>query len=91
MAKFLAIHTLPAPVTPEEAAPLGKKAKANATADAYWVKSWVQLNEEGKMVKIYCEWNGKDADTVRKVLDKTPELPLDGLYPMVVVDSEDFR
>jgi len=91
MAKFLAVHTLPAPVTPEEAAPLGKKAKANVTADAYWVKSWVQLNEEGKMVRIYCEWNGKDEDAVREVLDKTPELPLDGLYPMVVVDSEDFR
>lgn len=91
MAKFLAIHTLPTPVTPEEATPLGKKTKANATADAYWVKSWAQLNEEGKIVRIYCEWNAKDAEAVRKVLEKTPEFPFDGLYPMIVVDSEDFR
>ena len=40
MTKFLAVHPLPAPATVEEATPLGKKAKANATVDAYWVRSW---------------------------------------------------
>ena len=89
--KFLVIHTLPTPATPEEAAPFAKKTKANATVDAYWVRSWAQLNEQGKIVKIYCEWNAKDAEAIREVLDKMPEFPSDGLYPMVVVDSEDFR
>ena len=91
MPKFLVVHTLPAPMTVEEAIPLCKKVKANVTVDAYWVKSWVQLNEEGKGVKIYCEQNAVDAEAIRKVLAKIPELPVDGVYLMIIVDSEDFR
>ena len=51
LAKFLAIHTLPTPATSEEAAVLGKKAKAKMTVDAYWVKSWAQLNNDGKQLE----------------------------------------
>jgi hypothetical protein len=92
MAKFLVVHTLPAPATVEEATPLGQKAKASVTdVDAYWVKSWGQLNEEGKIVKILCEWNAVDAEAIRKTLAKIPELPVDGIYPMAIMDSEDFR
>ena len=91
MPKFLVVHTMPAPMTVEEVMPLAKKVKANATVDAYWVKSWVQLNEEGKGVKIYCEQNAVDVESIRKVLAKVPELPVDGIYPMIIVDSEDFR
>ena len=47
MAKFLAIPTLPVPVTPEEAALIGKAVKGNVTVDAYWVSSWAQLNDKG--------------------------------------------
>ena len=92
MAKFLAVHTLPAPATIEEATPLGKAAKkANTNIDAYWVSSWCQLNEEGKIIKILCEWNAIDADLVRNELAKVPELPVDGVYPLMVVSSEDYR
>ncbi len=91
MAKFLVVHPLPAPATVEEATPLGQKVKANSTLDAYWVKSWGQMNEEGKTVKILCEWNAVDAEAVRKVLAKVPELPVEGVYPMAIFDSEDFR
>ena len=91
MAKFLAVHTLPAPVTVEEAAYVGKAVKDNLTVDAYWVGSWAQLNDEGKIVKIYCEWNAVDAESIRKVTAKVPELPVDGIYPMAIVDSENFR
>ena len=45
MPKFLAVHPLPAPASIEEATPLGKKVKASCTVDAYWVASWLQLNE----------------------------------------------
>ena len=44
-----------------------------------------------KIVKILCEWNAVDAEAVRKVLAKIPELPVDGIYPMAIFDSEDFR
>jgi hypothetical protein len=92
MPKFLAVHTLPAPVTIQEATPLAKKAKAaNTAVDAYWVSSWLQLNEAGKIHKILCEWNAVDAQAVRRELAKVPEFPVDGIYPMAKIDSEDYR
>ena len=90
MPKFLVIHPIPTPITTEQAAPVGKAAKTNSTVDAYWVRSWAQLNQEGKIVKILCEWNGKNADAIREVLKKIPA-PCEGPYPMLVVDSEDYR
>jgi hypothetical protein len=89
--KFLAVHTLPSPVTVEQADPFGKAAKANCSADAYWVGSWIQMNEQGKATKIFCEWDAKDAESVRKVLAKVPGLPVDGVYPMGKVDAESYR
>jgi len=90
MPKFMVVHPIPTPVTPAEAAPVAKAAKANSTLDAYWVNSWAQLNEEGKIVKIICQWNATNADAVRQVLTKVPT-PAEGSYPMTIVDSEDFR
>jgi hypothetical protein len=90
MPKFLAVHPLPAPVTLAEATPAGKAAKATNTLDAYWVNAWCQLNEEGKIVKILCQWNATSIEEVRKVLAKVP-IPVEGIYPMMVVDPEDYR
>ena len=90
MPKFLVVHPIPTPVTIEEATLVAKAAKANSTVDAYWVQSWAQLNEEGKIVKILCQWNGASAEAVVAVLKKVPA-PSEGPYPMVVVDSEDYR
>ena len=53
--------------------------------------SQAQLNEEGKVVMLVCEWNAKDIESIQKVLDKVPELPTDGVYPMAKMDSVDFR
>ncbi len=86
----MVVHPIPAPITTAEATPVAKAAKANSTVDAYWVNSWGQLNEEGKVVKIFCQWNGKNAEAVSEVLKKIPA-PCEGPYPMMVVDSEDFR
>ena len=91
MGKFLAVHTLPSPATIEQATPIGKAAKANSTLDAYWVGSWLQLNQEGKITKILCEWDAKDAESVHKILAKIPGLPVDGVYPMGKVDAEAYR
>jgi hypothetical protein len=90
MPKFLVIHPLPAPATMAEATSAGKAAKANSTLDAYWINSWAQLNQEGKIVKIFCQWNATNAEAIRQVLKKVPA-PSEGPYPMTVVDSEDFR
>jgi hypothetical protein len=91
MGKFLAVHTMPTPMTVEQAGPIAKSVKPNVTSDAYWVSSWIQMNEQGKITKILCEWDAKDIESVRKVLAKTPNVPVDGVYPMAKVDAEAYR
>jgi hypothetical protein len=90
MGKFLAIHPLPG-ITLEEGAPIAKAVKANSNMDAYWVGSWAQLNEQGKITKLFCEWNAKDAESVKKIVNKIPQLPTEGVYPMGKVDAESYR
>ena len=91
MGKFLAIHTLPSPTTVEEATPIAKAVKANSSLDAYWVGSWAQLNQEGKITKLFCEWDAKDVESINKVVSKIPGLPTEGVYPMAKVDAEAYR
>jgi hypothetical protein len=78
-------------MTVEEATPIAKAAKANSSADAYWVGSWLQMNEQGKVTKLLCEWDAKDAESIRRIFAKIPQLPVDGIYPMGKVDAEAFR
>lgn len=44
--------------------------------------------------KLYCEWDAKDADSIRKVIDKAaPGFPTE-IYELekeFIVNSEDFR
>jgi hypothetical protein len=61
MPKFLAVHPLQAPATLEEVAPIAKRAKAASSVDAYWVCSWCQLDEAGKITKLFCQWNASDS------------------------------
>ena len=90
MPKFLAVHPLSIPITFEEATPIAKKAKAEFTLDAYWVGAWSQLDETGKITKIMCYWNGASIEAVRNVLAKVP-CPVEGIYPLAMVDGEDYR
>jgi hypothetical protein len=91
MGKFLAIHPLPSPVTMEEGAPIAKAVKANSNVEAYWVGSWAQLNQQGKIVRLFCEWDAKDAESIKTIVSKIPGLPTEGVYPMAKVDAEAFR
>lgn len=92
MPKFMAVHTLKKPLTRDELGPTGKAVKAYHTPDAYWVKSWLQLNEEGKITKAYCEWDGRDAAAVAKALKTSaPDLPVDGVYRMGEIHAESYR
>lgn len=91
MAKFLAVHPVGRELTLEAGTPVAKAVKANSTVDAYWVRSWY-AREEGK---LYCEWDGKDAESIRQVLVKAvPEFPVEGIYRLdreFILNSEDFR
>lgn len=91
MAKFLIVHPVGKELTLEAATPIAKAIKASSTVDAYWVRTWY-AREEGK---LYCEWDGKDAESIRQVIAKAaPEFPVEGIYEMdreFTVHSEDFR
>ena len=89
MAKFLVVHPVGKELTLEKATPVGKAVKAGSTVDAYWVRSWY-AHEEGK---FYCEWDAKDAESVRQVITKVaPDFPTEGVYEIeMMVSSEDFR
>ena len=92
MAKFLVVHPVGKEATAEAATPFVKALKANHTVDAYWIRSWY-AREEGK---IYCEFDAKDAESIRQVLAKANkvagELPTEGIYKLeLMVNSEDFR
>ena len=89
MAKFLVVHPIGKELTLESGTPVGKSVKANSTVDAYWVRSWY-AREEGK---FYCEFDAKDAESVRQVIAKAaPDFPVEGVYKLeLMVNSEDFR
>jgi hypothetical protein len=93
MPKFIAIHPVDPPAPQDAVPPLAKKCKAGVSLDAYWVRSWLQLNEKGEVTKVFCQWDGKDAESVRKSLEASlPELPpSDGVFQMTEIHGEDFR
>ena len=76
----------------EEGAPLMKRIAANMTTEAYWIATWSQANAEGKVNKIFCRFDAANIEAVRKALAKLcPELPVEGIYPLMAFDSGDFR
>jgi len=93
MPKFLVVHKMmPAPMSVEEGVPLMKRITSGMTAEAYWISTWCQANAEGKAVKIICRWDGTSIEAVRKAVAKLlPDLPVEGVYPLLVFDSGDFR
>ena len=91
MTKFLAIHPFPEPAPIEAATPIGQAVKAHCNSDAYWIKSWAILNEEGQIKKILCQWDAKDIDSIKSIIDKIPNLPTEGIYPLGIFQAEDFR
>jgi len=91
MAKFLLVHPVGKELTLEAATPVAKAVKANSTVDPYWVRSWY-AREEGK---LYCEWDAKDAESIRQVSAKAaPDMPIEGVYELdaeFMISSEKFR
>ncbi len=40
--------------------------------------------------KFYCEWNAKDAESIRRVFEKAPQpsFLIESIYEMQVIDAE---
>ena len=61
--------------------------RSHCSADAYWIRSWYVPELE----KIFCEWNAKDAESIRDITDKAEWLETEGIYEMNIVEAENFR
>jgi len=99
MAKFVVFHNLLPPTPFSEGEPVAKAAKKYSTPDAYWVGAWNALDEQGNVTRLCSEWDAKDVESIRQVLEKIQlEIPgvekgfaLDGIYPLMKMDSEAYR
>ena len=82
MSRFLTVHPVGKELTWGFTIPIREAFDASASLDAYWVGSWYS-REEGRW---YCEWNGKDAESIRRIIaNAASELPTEGIYRMELV------
>jgi len=63
-----------------------KAAKAALTTDAYWVRSYM-VPELGK---VYCEWDAKDAESIKQTFTKLG-MTFDKISEAKIIFSEDYR
>ncbi len=93
MAKFIAVHPVepPVPFPSKGFEAVAKRCKAGNRPDAYWVSSWLQLNDNGEIKTVCCEWDGKDAEAVEQALKSMPELPAKSISPMAEIHGESYR
>jgi len=82
MTTYLVVHTK----IPASTSGISTKIKAAMTEDAKWLYTWAQLNEEGETEKLFCKWEAVNPEAIKKVFEKVPELPADGIYPMREID-----
>ena len=94
MPKFLVIHPIPrnvmegmSEIPPEENKQI-IELRSYCSVDAYWIKSWYVPELE----KLFCEWNAKDAESIRKVWDENIKgIGIDSIAEMIIVDAEEYR
>ncbi|NPU85898.1 MAG: DUF4242 domain-containing protein [Syntrophaceae bacterium] len=91
MAKFLVVHPVGKDLTLEAVTPVAKAIKASLSKDAYWIKT-SYAREAGN---LYCEWDAKDADSIRDLFAKVaPGFPTSDIIKLddaFHVFSEIFR
>ena len=92
MPKYLVIHPIKKNVIeamvnlPPEKNQMFKQLKANGTSDADWIRSWAVPEQE----KLYCEWNAKDPESIRKVFERGA-IEIEGIQEMQVLEGEDYE
>ena len=94
MPKFIVVHSVPKDalekmleIPPEENKMIINLRKA-CNYDAYYIRTWAVVDHE----KLYCEWNAKDAESIRKIWDENVKgIGIDSIAEMDVVDGEIIR
>ncbi|MBA7647651.1 hypothetical protein ES703_55428 [subsurface metagenome] len=94
MPKFIVVHSVPRKAleqlmeTPPEENKMIINVRKACNYDAYWIKTWAVLDHE----KLYCQWNAKDAESIRKLWEENVKgIGIDSIAEMQVVDGEDYR
>jgi len=41
--------------------------------------------------KVFCKWNAKDAESIKKILETTEWLTTEGVYEMGIVEAYIYR
>jgi len=94
MPKFMVVHSIPrkqmeqmGEIPPEQNKMIINLRK-ECNFDAYWVKSLAVLDHE----KLYCEWNAKDPESIRKIWDENVKgIGIDSIAEMQIIEAEDYR
>ena len=88
MAKFLLLHTIdPRNAKSETAMPVMKAIVDSFTKDTYCIASWMALGAG----KIACLWEAPSEQAIIDVYPKEVDLPVDGIYPVQVVDWAEVK
>ncbi|MEE8136387.1 MAG: hypothetical protein V3T52_04340 [Thermodesulfobacteriota bacterium] len=93
MPKFLVIHPIDPPLSRETLTPFAIKLKAALSTDAYWVSSYLQLNDKGEVTKVFSDWDAKDAESIRKTCaNSIPDFPAsESILPVAIIHGEKYR
>ena len=92
MPKYIVIHPIKKNVIeatvnlPPEKNQAFKQLKADCTDDANWIRSWAVPEQE----KIYCEWNAKDPESIRKMFE-VGGIEIEAINEMHVLEGEDYE
>ncbi len=90
--KFIAVHPLNSPIREDQITDAARACRAENSNNACWIDSWTQLNDEGEITVIYCQYDAKDAESVADLLKKgAPDLPVEGIYLMGKLEAENYR
>ena len=86
--KFLLLHTVdPKLMVSDPNLTIAKKILAAMSPEAQCIRSWVARGAG----KIACEWEASSEQAVIDAVAKAPELPVDGMYPMEVMEWAEIR
>jgi len=88
MARFLALHTAdPRLFATDPSFALQRKILRALTSEAWCIRTFLAAGAG----KIACEWEASSEQALIDAIAKVPEIPVDGIYPMRVIEWEDVK
>jgi hypothetical protein len=87
MARFIAVHRLPAVASQDEVIAAGKAVVNALSNDAEWLRSWVVQEND----RLFCEWEAPEEGAIRTALKGAEIFPVEAIYPVVAIDPAWFK